>query len=280
MLIRYGYDITIECDAPLVMVTQMSARPEVQAQLRGIEAFSSDPAVSFSTYIDRHGNLCRRLTAPAGQMRLRQIATIADSGQPEPEYPEAAEMPVESLPDEVLIYLMPSRYCDSDLLGQAAWDLFGTTPPGWHRVQAIMDWVHGHITFDYMRADATRTAHDAFRAGHGVCRDFAHLAIGLCRALNIPARYVNAYLGDIGIPPPKDPMDFAASVQVWLSGRWWSFDPRNNARRIGRIPVGYGRDAVDVALISSFGQHRLVNFTVITDQVDAGGRVIPPGLIP
>lgn len=276
MLIRYGYDITIDSDAPLSMVVQMSVRPERQLDLRGVEAFSTTPRVAYSTFVDDFGNFCRRLSAPAGQFRMQQTAVIADSGLPEADFPDAQEMPIQSLPDDVLQFLLPSRYCDSDLLMDPAWQLFGQIPPGWGRVQAIMDWVHDHITFNYMDADATRTASDALRQGKGVCRDFAHLAIGLCRALNIPARYVNAYLGDFGIVAPPDPMDFAASVQVYLSGRWWHFDPRNNKRRIGRLPVGYGRDATDVALLSSFGQHRLVNFTVITDEIDADGNLIPP----
>lgn len=274
MYIRYGYDITIEGDGPLSMVLQMSVRPERQLDLRGVEAFSTDPGVPFSTFVDDFGNFCRRLSVPAGQFRMQQSALIADSGLPEPDFPAAEEMPIQALPDDVLQFLLPSRYCDSDLLLQQAWDLFGQTPPGWGRVQAIMDWVHNHITFNYMDADATRTAHDAFQQGKGVCRDFAHLAIAFCRAMNIPARYVNGYLGDFGIPAPPDPMDFAASVQVYLSGRWWDFDPRNNMRRIGRLPVGYGRDATDVALISSFGLHRLINFTVISDQLDEDGNVI------
>ncbi|MFV0408154.1 MAG: transglutaminase-like domain-containing protein [Paracoccus sp. (in: a-proteobacteria)] len=258
------------------MILQMSARPERQIELRGIEAFATSPTVAFSTFVDRHGNFCRRLSAPPGYFRLQQNAIISDSGLPEPEFPEAQEMPIEALPDDVLYFLMASRYVDTDLLGQTAWDLFGQIQPGWTRVEAIMGWVNRHIAFNYMDADATRTAFEAFGQGKGVCRDYAHLAIAFCRALNIPARYVNSYLGDIGVPAVPDPMDFAASVQVYLSGRWWNFDPRNNARRIGRIPVGYGRDAADVALISSFGQHRLVNFTVIAEECDESGAVLDP----
>lgn len=272
MYVRYGYDITIETEADLPMLLQMSVRPERQLDLRGTEEFVTDPAVPFSTFVDDFGNFCRRLTAPAGQFRMQQNAIITDSGLPEPDFPEAQEMPVEALPDDVLQFLWPSRYCNSDLLLQPAWDLFGEMTPGWSRVEAIMGWVHNHITFNYMDADATRTAHDAFEQGKGVCRDFAHLAIAMCRALNIPARYVNGHLGDFGVPVQPDPMDYAASVQVYLSGRWWNFDPRNNSRRIGRLPVGYGRDATDVALISSFGAHRLVNFHVITEEVDADGN--------
>ena len=276
MLIRYGYDITIESDGPLPLILQMSTRPERQIDLRGIEEFGTEPMVPFSTYVDGQGNFCRRLSAPGGRFRLTQQATIADSGLPDPAFPAAQEMPLQALPDEVLCFLMASRYVDTDLVSQAAWDLFGREAPGWGRVQTIMDWVHGHIAFNYGDADATRTAHDALEQGKGVCRDYAHLAIAMCRALNIPARYVNAYLGDIGMPPPYAAGDFAASVQVYLSGRWWNFDPRNNMPRIGRIPVGFGRDAGDVALIYSFGPHQLLNFTVITDEVDAAGNIIPP----
>ncbi|TXB71301.1 transglutaminase family protein [Paracoccus aurantiacus] len=276
MRIRYGYDITIEGDGPLSMLLQMSVRPERQLDLQGVEDFSTEPGVAYSTFVDDFGNFCRRLSAPAGRFRMRQLATITDSGLPEPEFLDAQEMPIQALPDDVLQFLLPSRYCDSDLLMQPAWDLFGNVAPGWNRVQTVMDWVHNHITFNYQDADATRTAHDAFEQGKGVCRDFAHLSIAMCRALNIPARYVNGYLGDFGIPAPPDPMDFAASVQVYLSGRWWDFDPRNNMRRIGRLPVGYGRDATDVALISSFGLHRLLNFTVITDEIDDDGNIVPP----
>lgn len=280
MLIRYGFDITIEADGPLPMILQMSARPERQIDLRGVEGFATDPAIPFATFVDAYGNFCRRLTAPAGRFHITQQAVIADSGLPEPAFPDAQEMPIEALPDDVLGFLMASRYVDTDRVSQAAWDMFGNVPPGWGRVQAIMDWVNGHIAFNYEDADAGRTAYNALEQGKGVCRDYAHLAIAICRALNIPARYVNAYLGDIGMAPPYGPMDFAASVQVYLSGRWWNFDPRNNLRRIGRIPVGYGRDAGDVALISSFGQHRMVNFVVITDEIDESGTVIPPSAIP
>ncbi|MDO5706409.1 MAG: transglutaminase family protein [Paracoccus sp. (in: a-proteobacteria)] len=274
MLIRYGYEMTIESQGPLPLIAQMSARPERKLDLRGPERFTTDPGVPYSTYLDLYGNFCIRLTAPAGRFTLRSDAIIADSGIPDPVCRAAQEMPVESLPDDVLIYLMASRYCDVDLVGPAAWDMFGTIPPGWDRVQAIVDWVHGHIAFNYGDADSTRTAHDALEQGKGVCRDFAHLAISMCRALNIPARYINGHLGDIGVPPVDDPMDFAAWMQVYLSGRWWTFDPRNNAFRIGRIVIGHGRDAADVALISSFGPHELRGFKVWTDEVDEDGKVI------
>ncbi|MDO5657343.1 MAG: transglutaminase family protein [Paracoccus sp. (in: a-proteobacteria)] len=275
MLIRYGYDITIEADADLPMITQMSPRPERQLDMRGRENFRTEPAVPFATFVDRHGNYCRRMTAPAGTFRMTQDAIIADSGIPDPEDLDAAEMRIEALPDDVLYYLGGSRYCDTDLISPIAWDLFGNVAPGWRRVQHIVDWVHDHIAFNYGDADATRTAYDAYNQGKGVCRDFAHLAIAFCRSLNIPARYINGHLGDIGVPPSDDPMDFAAWMQVYLSGRWWTFDPRNNARRIGRIVIGHGRDATDVAMISSFGPHRLTNFQVWTDEVDEAGKIIP-----
>ncbi|MDO5630493.1 MAG: transglutaminase family protein [Paracoccus sp. (in: a-proteobacteria)] len=276
MLIRYGYEMTIESRGPLPLIAQMSARPERKLDLRGPERFTTDPGVPFSTYLDGFGNFCIRLTAPGGPLTLRSDAIIADSGLPDPICHAAQEMPVETLPDDVLIYLMASRYCDVELVSPAAWDLFGSMPHGWDRVQAVVDWVHGHIAFNYGDADATRTAHDALEQGKGVCRDFAHLAISICRALNIPARYINGHLGDIGVPPVDDPMDFAAWMQVYLSGRWWTFDPRNNAARIGRIVIGHGRDAADVALISSFGPHELRSFTVWTDEVDAAGNVVVP----
>ncbi|WP_255329320.1 transglutaminase-like domain-containing protein [Paracoccus albicereus] len=274
MLIRYGYEITIECENPLPLVNQMSVRPERKIDLRGAEEFSTNPSVPYSTYLDFYGNYCIRLTAPPGRFTMRSDATIGDSGLPDPVGHGAHQMAIEELPDDVLIYLMASRYCDTDLLTAAAWDLFDLLPKGWERVQGIVDWVNNHITFNYQDADSTRTAHGAFEQKKGVCRDFAHLAISFCRAMNIPARYINGHLGDIRIKPPADPMDFAAWMQVYLAGRWWTFDPRNNAARVGRIVIGHGRDAADVALLSSFGGHRLEAFTVWTDEVDEAGNKI------
>ena len=270
MLIRYGYRIAIESDGPLALITQMAARPERRIDLMQSETTLFSPAVAVSDYIDGFGNLCTRMTSPGGIFHLESSAIIADSGQPDPISLGAQEIPVSQLPNEALIYLLPSRYCETDLLGNLAWQNFGAMTPGWGRVQAVVDWVHDTLRFDYHAADPRRTAVTAVQDRAGVCRDFAHLAITLCRCLNIPARYVNGYLGDIGIPPEPDPMDFAAWMQVWLSGRWWTFDPRNNTRRIGRIEVGIGRDATDVALISSFGQHRLKEFKVWTDEVQSG----------
>jgi transglutaminase-like putative cysteine protease len=270
MLIRYGYRIGIESDGPLPLILQLTARPERRLDLRGPERFRTDPGLAHAVHLDLFGNLRTRLTAPGGALVLESDAIIADSGLPDPVCRAAEEVPVADLPDAALTYLTPSRYCESDLLAELAWDLFGNVTPGWGRVQAICDFVHDHLVFGYGDADVFRTAKGAHNERRGVCRDYAHLAIALCRGLNIPARYVFGHLGDIGVPKSADPMDFAAWMQVWLSGRWWTFDPRNNAARIGRIVLGLGRDAADTAMISSFGPHRLTEFTVWTDEVTAG----------
>jgi transglutaminase-like putative cysteine protease len=192
---------------------------------------------------------------------------IRDSGKPDPVALDAVQHPVEDLPDDVLPFLLGSRYCDTDKLSNTAWSLFGNTPPGWVRVQAIVDFVHNHIRFDYQKADDTRTAFDGYTQREGVCRDYAHLAIALCRCMNIPARYCTGYLGDIGIPPVPYPMDFSAWFEVFLSGRWYTFDARHNTPRIGRIVMARGRDATDCALTTSFGRAPLMQFEVHTDEV-------------
>ena len=193
---------------------------------------------------------------------------IRDSGKPDPVALDAVQHPVEDLPDDVLLFLLGSRYCDTDKLSNIAWSLFGNTPPGWARVQAIVDFVHNHIRFDYQKADDTRTAFDGYTQREGVCRDYAHLAIALCRCMNIPARYCTGYLGDIGIPPVPYPMDFSAWFEVFLSGRWYTFDARHNTPRIGRIVMARGRDATDCALTTSFGRAPLMQFEVHTDEVE------------
>ncbi len=277
MLIRFGYKITLTSEAPLPLITLMSPRPERIGDMRTPEQFTTDPGVPVRSYLDGFGNLCRRMTSPGGTFTIQSDGIIGDSGITDPVFEGAIEHDVEDLPDEVLVYLMGSRYCDTDLMMQPTWDLFGHLPRGWSRVQAIVDWVHDHIAFSYGDADATRTARNAFDQGKGVCRDFAHLAIAMCRCLNIPARYVNGHLGDIGVPDPGFPMDFSAWMEVYLSGRWWTFDPRNNAPRIGRIVLTHGRDAADVPMINSFGAHRLDHFEVWTDAVDERGeKVVVP----
>ncbi|MFT4149564.1 MAG: transglutaminase family protein [Paracoccaceae bacterium] len=276
MLIRYGYDFTVNCPQPTPMVCLVSARPEHRAQLAAPEVHRTFPDVPGRFFSDSFGNLCWRFTAPAGDLRLSGEGLIHDDGLPDPEHRDAIEHPVEDLPDEALTYLLGSRYCETDLLAPVAWNLFGHLAPGWDRVQAIVDHVNGHIRFNYHDARPTRTAHEAWVEGRGVCRDFAHLAIAFCRCLNIPARYVNGHLGDIGIPFNPDPMDYAAWMEVYLGGRWHTFDPRNNARRIGRIVVARGRDATDVPMITSFGPHWLKNFTVVTHEVDGKSPVRLP----
>lgn len=264
MLIRYGYEITLDFPQPTGLICLLSVRDERRGDLLGAETFALSPSVPLSRYRDTYGNRCLRLIAPAGDLTLRGDATIADDGLPDAAVPDARETPVAELPDDCLLYLLGSRYCETDRLSQAAWDLFGATPPGWGRVQAVCDFVHRHIRFDYRQARATRTAYEAFHERVGVCRDFAHLALTLCRCLNIPARYVNGHLGDIGVPHSDDPMDFAAWIEVFLGGRWHTFDPRNNTARIGRIVIARGRDAVDVPLVNSFGPHTLKSFRVWT----------------
>ncbi|MGW9946047.1 transglutaminase-like putative cysteine protease [Rhizobium leguminosarum] len=266
MLIRYGYEMTLTCPQPTALVCLLSVHEDRAADIRIPETVFTAPDVPTSTYRDLFGNRCLRLVAPAGDLTIWGDATIEDDGKPDRSLPGARELPVSELPDDCLVYLMGSRYCETDRLSQIAWDMFGTVSPGWGRVQAICDFVHGHIQFDYMQARSTRTAFEAFHERVGVCRDFAHLAVALCRCLNIPARYINGHLGDIGIPV-VDPMDFSAWIEVFLDGAWHAFDPRNNTPRIGRIIVARGRDAADIPLINSFGPHVLKAFRVWTYEV-------------
>ncbi|MBD8890614.1 transglutaminase-like domain-containing protein [Roseibium litorale] len=263
MLIRYGYEIKVSCTQPTAMVCLLSLSEDRRQDVLVPEILELDPPTAMSFYYDVYGNRCLRFVAPSGELVIRSDATIADDGQQDLQAYEAQEVPVADLPDECLIFLLGSRYCETDRLSQMAWDMFGSVAPGWGRVQAICDFVHKHIQFDYMQARVTRTALEAFEEGVGVCRDYAHLAVALCRCLNIPARYVNGHLGDIGVPV-VDPMDFSAWMEVYLGGRWHTFDPRNNIPRIGRIVVARGRDAADIPLINSFGPHVLKSFKVWT----------------
>ena len=266
MLVRFGYDITVFCLQDTPMITMMAARDELGDQLRRQSGVTSEPVVPTSVYRDLFGNSCRRLLAPAGLFTLRSDSVIELSPLADPVEPWLGQTAIADLPDEVLIYLLGSRYCETDRLSQFAWDRFGGIAPGHAQVQAVCDYVHNHIRFDYMNARATRTAFDAWQEQTGVCRDFAHLAIALCRCLNIPTRYVNGYIPDIGVPV-TGPMDFAAWMEVYLDGAWRTFDPRNNIPRIGRIVVAYGRDAADVPLIHSFGPHVLQKFQIWADEV-------------
>jgi len=273
MLIRYGYDITVTCSEPTPMVCFLAVHGERAADVRSSEDLITKPVVAITTYRDLFGNAAHRFVAPAGDFSIRGHGTIEDDGTPDPVVWDAPEIPVADLPDDCLVYLLGSRYCETDRLSQIAWDLFEYVSPGWGRVQAICNFVNQHIVFGYDNARSTRTAFESYQEGVGVCRDYAHLAIALCRCMNIPARYVNGYLGDIGVPI-LDPMDFSAWIEVYLGGRWMTFDPRNNVPRIGRIIVARGRDAVDIPLINSFGPHVLKSFRVWT--YDATDLPPPP----
>ena len=229
----------------------------------------TDPFVPITSYRDSFGNLCTRVLAPTGRFVLTADGRINDSGQPDEMLFAAGQDTVQDLPEETLTFLLGSRYCDTDLLSETAWQLFEATPPGYARVQAICNFVHGHIAFDYQNARATRTAAEAFQDKTGVCRDYAHLAVAFCRCMNIPARYCTGYLSDIGTPPPYIG-DFAAWFEAWIGGRWHTFDPRNLAPRIGRVLMARGRDAADVAIATTFGPNTLDSFRVWTDELPEG----------
>jgi len=266
MLINYGCEIGISVPKATPLICTLDVHPDRRRDICSEAPFHTLPGAPSFMYLDGFGNQCRRLMASAGDITLRLDGTIADSGQPDTFAPEARELPVELLPHYLLVFLLGSRYCETDRLSQIAWDRFGGVAPGWNRVQAISNFVHQHLTFGYPHARATRTALEAYEERKGVCRDFAHLMIAFCRCLNIPARYVNGYLGDIGVPADPAPMDFSAWVEVFLENRWYTFDPRHNTSRIGRIVVARGRDATDVPLINSFGPHILKSFKVWTDE--------------
>ncbi len=264
MLIRAGYDIAFNAPAPTPLLLMLSLHPSRLPDLQTSHRMMFDPPVPAVDYTDGFGNLCTRVVAPPGLLRITNQFTIADSGEPDPIVPGAAQHPVEELPSEILVYLLGSRYCETDRLSDTAWSLFGHVPPGWGRVQAIVEYVHDRITFGYEFARPTRTAHEAFMERQGVCRDFAHLAVALCRCMNIPARYCTGYLGDIGVPASDDPMDFSAWFDVYLGGGWHTFDARHNRRRIGRLLMARGRDATDVAISTAFGSAWLAGFEVTT----------------
>jgi transglutaminase-like putative cysteine protease len=252
------------------MVLLLLPHPSIQNRLVEPGIIKSEPFVPMRHFIDGFGNESTRLLAPTGNMRLYYDSVIEDDGLPDIIAPEAEQWSVDRLPDEVLPFLLDSRYCEVELLANAAWDMFSQTPTGWTRVQAICDWVFGHIEFGYHHARNTRTAYEAYQEGQGVCRDFNHLAVAFCRAMHIPARYCNGYLGEIGVPPDPSPMDFSAWFEAYLGGRWYTFDARNNVPRIGRILVSRGRDAKDTAMTTSFGAPILTQFEVWTDEVKSG----------
>jgi transglutaminase-like putative cysteine protease len=267
MLIRAGYEISIACDNETPLMALVSLHPSRAGDLRSPAIIASSGPAPLEASLDEFGNLRTRTVAPAGILKLSTQFVVQDSGLPDEVAPAAREVPITELPDEAVGLLLGSRYCETDRLSELAWSLFGQTPRGWARVQAIVDYVHQRLTFGYQFARTTRTAWEGHEERVGVCRDFAHLAITLCRCMNIPARYATGYLGDIGVPVVPAPMDFSAWFEVYLDGRWFTFDARHNTPRIGRILVARGRDAADCAITTTFGPSKLVQFDIITDEV-------------
>ena len=267
MHIRAGFEIAYDCAGPTPMMLLLSVRPERLPDLLTPQEITVTPDTPIHAYRDQFGNICHRLLAPAGRTTFTSSFTISDSGLHDEVAIEAEQHAIQDLPDETLVYLLGSRYCETDYLMDVAWAEFGRIQAGWRRVQAIVEYAHNRITFGYHHARSDRTAHGAHQDQVGVCRDFAHLAVTLCRCMNIPARYCTGYLGDIGIDPIPGPMDFSAWFQVFLGGRWYTFDARHNKPRIGRLMQGYGRDATDVAISTSFGSAQLAVFKVVTDEV-------------
>jgi transglutaminase-like putative cysteine protease len=267
MKIRIGFDFIYEFVARTPMVLMLNVHPSRAIDLIKPDQLRITPALPVTRYQDAFGNTCTRLVAPGGQVEISTDALVQDGGQPDVVEPAARQYEVAELPHDTLAFLLASRYCETERLMNEAWSRFGKTPLGWPRVQAICDFVHSHVRFGYQHARATKTAAEVVIERRGVCRDFAHLAITLCRCMNIPARYCTGYLGDIGVPPEPEPMDFSAWFEVYLGGRWHTFDARHNTPRVGRIVMARGRDAADVAFSTTFGPNLLKRFIVHTDEV-------------
>ncbi|HEX4769350.1 MAG TPA: transglutaminase family protein [Bryobacteraceae bacterium] len=267
MQIRLGYELIYSFPQPTPMILALNIHYSRASDLIIPDYLTTDPPIAIGGYRDLFGNWCTRALAPGGRIRIKTDALIRDSGLADNVFPDAGQHAVHDLPEESLVFLLGSRYCETDLLSQAAWDLFENVPAGWQRVQAICDYVHNRIAFDYQQARATRTAWEAFNERVGVCRDYAHLAVAFCRCMNIPARYCTGYLGDMGTPPPYGVGDFAAWFEVYIGGSWHIFDARNNVPRIGRVLLARGRDASDVAIATTFGPNTLESFKVWADEV-------------
>jgi transglutaminase-like putative cysteine protease len=267
MKIRVGFEMIYDFPQPTPLIAVVGTHFSRASDVLEPDYLTISPSVPITPYRDGFGNWCSRIVAPAGRVRLAADGTVRDSGLPDVIVPAAAQHAVEDLPAEAIVYLLGSRYCETDRLSDLAWKLFEKTTPGWTRVQAICDFVHNHIAFGYEHARSTRTAWEAFDEGKGVCRDYAHLAIAFCRCMNIPARYCTGYLGDIGMPPPYAAGDFAGWFEAYIGGRWYTFDARNNIPRIGRILIAQGRDAADVPITQTFGPNTLVSFKVWTDEI-------------
>ncbi|WP_353228154.1 transglutaminase family protein [Novosphingobium sp.] len=266
MLIRAGYDIAFTSDQEVPMLACLSVHPSRNKDLRTAQRIFTTPDLPLYDYVDGFGNVCTRLTMPAGGVTISCGFVIEDAFLPDPVVPDARAVPLAQLPDDVMIYLLASRYCETDRLTEAAWGLFGHVPPGWGLVQTIVSYVHNHIRFDYQTARPTKTAWDVYHEQVGVCRDYAHLAITLCRCMNIPARYCTGYIGDMDLPAVVGAMDFSAWFEVWLDGGWYVFDARHNFPRRGRVLMARGRDAADAALVTNFGLVTLTRFDVYCDE--------------
>jgi transglutaminase-like putative cysteine protease len=267
MRIRIGYDLTYRHIQDTPIIAMLEVHPFRRNDLERLDFPVMEPNLPIDRFLDGFGNQCCRFVAPPGDLRISCETVVRDSGQPDEVAPHAIQHRVQDLPYDTLGYLLGSRYCETQLLTDDAWRLFGQTPLGWARVQAVCDFVHEHLRFDYKLASPTRTVAEAYRDRIAVCRDFAHLAITLCRCLNIPARYCTGYMGDIGVPPSPDPMDFSGWFEAYLGHRWYTFDARSNKPRIGRVPIAYGQDAGDVAITTTFGPNVLANFRVISDEL-------------
>jgi transglutaminase-like putative cysteine protease len=269
MLIRVGYELVFDVPTPTPIMFLLYMHPSRDSTLRQGDRLIVEPAIKIQQFTDVFGNRCGWIHAPAGKVRFTNDAIVRDSGLPDPIRADARQHPVQELPSDVLQFLLASRYCEVDKMQQIAWDLFATAPMGWAKVQAVCNWCHANVQFGYQYARSTKTAYEVYSERQGVCRDFMHLAITFLRCLNIPARYATGYLGDICVPPVPDPMDFSAWFEVYLDGRWWTFDARHNAPRIGRVLMAVGRDAADVAITTSFGATTLTQFTIVTNEVQA-----------
>ena len=268
MQIRVGYEFIYDLPQPTPMILTVSIHYSRASDIITPDHLTTNPSVPVTAYRDGFGNWCSRIVATPGRFRIKGNGVVRDTGLTDPFIPSAQQHAVKDLPEETLVFLLGSRYCETDLLSSVAWQLFDKGPRGWPLVQAICDYVNNHITFDYQKARSTTTAWEVYKEGSGVCRDYAHLAIAFCRCMNIPARYCTGYLGDMGTPPPYGVPDFAAWFEVYIGGGWYTFDARNNVPRIGRVLIARGRDAADVAIVTTFGPNTLESFEVWTHEVE------------
>ncbi|MGB7218388.1 MAG: transglutaminase family protein [Vicinamibacterales bacterium] len=269
MLLRTGFELVYSFPQPTPVILLVNIHDSRAADIVIPDSLVTEPSIPVTSYRDAFGNQCKRALAPAGRLRLSTNGIVRDNGQPDERLFAAVQGSVEDLPEAVLVFLLGSRYCETDRLSETAWQLFSQVASGYSRVQAICDYVHNQVAFNYQNASPTRSALETLNERTGVCRDYAHLAIAFCRCMNIPARYCTGYLSDVGTPPPYAAGDFAAWLEAWIGGRWHTFDPRNNVPRVGRVLMARGRDASDVAIATTFGPNTLESFRVWTDEVPA-----------